>query len=360
MLVGLSGSPESVADATFLRAAPNLWWLCVGPSTTNDAVASLAPDALPSQALVQTDRATRDASAPVVPESTAVVAKVELDVCGAWITMANAGPARPVVVRRAGWVDVRGHPSESLGGAANYIAADDRVGLGPGDVLVVRRDSADPDDATAFEDVLDAALHSAGESPHALASAIASATPDSSGPVVALGVPHELGDDPRQRLAAATGVPTHELHSPGYPLADLQPDLWREPPRPPRLARLRLTRDRQSASAVRSLLDRLLASWRLTGRIDDDDVKLVATELAANAVVHSGEPHAVTVRYLGDAVRVEVTDSSAALPQPQEPTVDGLGGRGLHLVQALGSAWGTDALEHGKRVWCEIPVAAAG
>jgi anti-sigma regulatory factor (Ser/Thr protein kinase) len=111
-------------------------------------------------------------------------------------------------------------------------------------------------------------------------------------------------------------------------------------------------------SEVRSLLDRLLASWRLTGCIDDDDVKLVATELAANAVVHSGAAHAVTVRYLGDAVRVEVTDLSPRLPHPQEPDVEGIGGRGLHLVEALGSAWGAEPLGEGKRVWCEIPVAA--
>ncbi len=36
------------------------------------------------------------------------VARVELDVCGAWVTVACSGDLRPIVVRRAGWVDERG------------------------------------------------------------------------------------------------------------------------------------------------------------------------------------------------------------------------------------------------------------
>jgi anti-sigma regulatory factor (Ser/Thr protein kinase) len=88
-------------------------------------------------------------------------------------------------------------------------------------------------------------------------------------------------------------------------------------------------------------------------------VKLVATELSANAVLHSGEPDAVTVRYLGDVVRVEVTDFSSDVPQPRPQSNEALGGRGLQLVEAVGSAWGSEFLANGKRVWCEIPVAAS-
>jgi anti-sigma regulatory factor (Ser/Thr protein kinase) len=359
MLFGFSETTASHADVRVLRTAPDLWWLCVDAAVTDtDVVASLPTGALPSAALTQVVEGMSANGSATTGDRTAVVAKVELDVCGAWVTMANAGPARPVVVRRAGWVDVRGHPSASLGDPDGYEAADDRVGLGPGDVLVVRRDSADPNEPNEFDLVLDAALAHAGGTPTAIANAVAAAAAhNGSGPIVALGVPHDLGADPRQRVAQATGLPIDELASPGYPLADLQPDLWKEPPRPPRLARLRLTEDRQTVSAVRSLLDRLLASWRLFGRIADDDVKLIATELAANAVVHSREPNAVTVRYLGDLVRVEVTDQSSVLPQPREPDVEGVGGRGLQLVEALGSAWGTERLEHGKRVWCEVAVA---
>src|SRR3954451_24960466 len=162
MLVGISNSGRDGPDVTVVRAAPNVWWLCVGaPDATSDPVGSLQPGDLPSRALLE-----MDAAAPYAdPATTTVIAKVELDVCGAWVTVANAGPARPLVVRRAGWVDVRGHPSAPLGGATSYLPADDRVGLGPGDVLVVRRDSADPDDVAAFEDVLDAALHCAGGEP---------------------------------------------------------------------------------------------------------------------------------------------------------------------------------------------------
>src|SRR5947209_12658467 len=51
--------------------------------------------------------------------------RVQLDVCGAWITTTGARGVHPVVTRRAGWVDLRGQP------------AVDRVGLGPGDAFVI-------------------------------------------------------------------------------------------------------------------------------------------------------------------------------------------------------------------------------
>jgi anti-sigma regulatory factor (Ser/Thr protein kinase) len=230
---------------------------------------------------------------------------------------------------------------------------DDRVGLGPGDVLVLHLGAATAGDAVN-DLVLDACLECAGCPPQEIVDAVRAR---SAGPVAAVGVPAELGEDPLARVAAATGTPAHEVQSPGYPLGDLQPDLWREPPRPPRLARLRLTADHRSVASVRTLLDRLLASWRLANRLDPDDVKLLATELAANAVVHSGRPETVTVRYLEHVVRIEVSDRASQPPTPRAPADDAVDGRGLLLIEALSSAWGTEQLHEGKRVWCDLAVA---
>jgi anti-sigma regulatory factor (Ser/Thr protein kinase) len=339
------------------RAAPNIWWLSLAdaPALATEVLNRLQPTSMPSEALMALQRVLDPGQ-----RSSALAAKLELDVCGAWLTVANGCVERPVVVRRAGWVDLRGHPSAALGGTPSYEPTDDRVGLGPGDVLVLRLGPAAPDDPVddaVDDDLLDSCLQAAGESADAMADAVHDRV---GGRVVALGVPADLGEDPLLRVAAATGVPAHEVQTPGYPLGDLQPDLWKRPPRPPRLARLRLSVDRSSVASARSLLDRLLASWRLDRRVDPDAVKLVASELAANAVVHSGDPETVTVRYLGDVVRIEVVDRSSRQPVARNDAADALGGRGLHLVEALGSAWGSEPISGGKRVWCDLAVANGG
>lgn len=334
------------APLVTLRRAPNVWWVALTDMRTAalDVFAELGPTSMPSEALTQL--AGRAAGEPA-----ALIAKLELDVCGAWLTVANASAARPVVVRRAGWVDLRGHPVLRTAGPARR--ADDRVGLGPADVLVLHSTSGASARESWNDEVVDACLESSGRPPAAVTDAVHARV---GGDVAALGVPADLGTDPLQRVAAATGTPATDVRSPGYPLGDLQPDLWQQPPQPPRLARLRLSAERSSVADVRTLLDRLLASWRLEARLDPDDVKLVASELAANAIVHSGAPETVTVRYLGDIVRIEVTDHASDHPRPRAAGDEDVDGRGFQLIEALSSAWGTEQLDHGKRVWCELAV----
>jgi anti-sigma regulatory factor (Ser/Thr protein kinase) len=339
MVAAVAGS-----DPVAHRAGANVWWLAVAgePGSTAEVLRQLDPTHMPSQAV-----------STIAAQTAVLVAKLELDVCGAWLTVANGCVDRPVVVRRAGWVDLRGHPGSALEAQPGSEPAEDRVGLGPGDVLVLHLGSDRVINDSVDDELIDACLPLAGESAGAMAEAVHDRM---GGQVVAVGVPAELGPDPLARVAAATGVAEHEVRSPGYPLGDLQPDLWRQPPRPPRLARLRLSVDRSSVATVRSLLDRLLASWRLEERVDPGDVKLVASELAANAVIHSRAPETVTVRYLGDKVRIEVVDRSSRQAQPHSAPAEAPGGRGLHLVEALSSAWGSEAIAGGKRVWCDIAV----
>jgi anti-sigma regulatory factor (Ser/Thr protein kinase) len=331
------------ADDAFeiCRGGSNLWWLWFGSSGAFEPLLSvLGSSSLPSSALGQ--------SPGMGPAGT--LAKVELDSCGAWITLANSEAARPVVVRRAGWVDVRGHPF-----ASDQKLCDDRIGLGPGDAIVMaRRTGPGGAEATDYA-FLDRLLSVAGQEPGRIAAA-AAPSPEDGIDTVALAVPEDLGSDPRQRVARATGVPAEELDLPGYPLGDLQPELWALPPSPPRLARLRLEPDATSVRGVRSLLDRLLASWRLDNRVDPEEVKLVASELATNAVRHTGRPETATVMYSGSAVRVEVDDGSPILPEYRQAGPEDVSGRGLLLVDALADKWGVESRPDGKRVWCEIAV----
>ena len=338
-----------------IRSGDNLWWAAFaapGPRGPADVLRDSdlrSSTANPSEVLAAADQRVAAEGSGASVELT--LAKVELDVCGAWVTVANGEVSRPVVLRRAGWADLRGHPSAPLGRAVRYQPTDDRVGLGPGDALVLARRASPGDTSPEGDEArLDRLLRFAGEPPSVVQDAVAAS---SGGPVTVIGVPHDLGDDPKRRVAEAIGVPHEGLDLPDYPLGDLQPELWHEPPPPPRLARLSLGRDPAGPRAVRQLLDRLLASWRLQGRVDEDGLRLAASELATNAVRHA-EPLAATIRYLGSSVRFEVDDASPVLPAFREP--DETGGRGLPLVDSVAAAWGTERHPDGKRVWCEVAV----
>jgi hypothetical protein len=86
-----------------------------------------------------------------------------------------------------------------------------------------------------------------------------------------------------------------------------------------------------------------------------DTILLLTSEVATNAVLHTGGRFEVHVERLDDGgVRVSVTDESTEVPQHRVAAVDATTGRGLNLVDALASAWGVDNHQHGKAVWFEV------
>ena len=95
----------------------------------------------------------------------------------------------------------------------------------------------------------------------------------------------------------------------------------------------------------------------LTGSDDEfrDIVLLLTSEVATNAVLHTGDDFEVRVDLLdGGGIRVAVTDHSRQMPQPRRTPVDATTGRGLNLVDTLATAWGVDDQGHGKAVWFEV------
>lgn len=81
-------------------------------------------------------------------------------------------------------------------------------------------------------------------------------------------------------------------------------------------------------------------------------VALVLTsELVTNAVVHARTPLDVRVNVEPDLMRVAVRDHNPTLPGRRHYTPDALGGRGLHLVDAMATAWGAERCRDGKVVW---------
>ncbi len=112
----------------------------------------------------------------------------------------------------------------------------------------------------------------------------------------------------------------------------------------------------QGARAARALIVAQLAEQQ----IPFEDAAQVVAELAANAVTHGrvpGRSFRLALRVTaGPTLRIEVSDTRREFASPAvapEPWAES--GRGLFLVAALATRWGTD---HGpvplKTVWAEM------
>ena len=93
---------------------------------------------------------------------------------------------------------------------------------------------------------------------------------------------------------------------------------------------------------------------------ETDELVLLLSELATNAVQHATTEFEVGVRMAPDgrSVRVEVSDGADGYPTPQEQVADAPNGRGLHIVRALADAWGVEMRRDrpGKTVWFTMPL----
>jgi anti-sigma regulatory factor (Ser/Thr protein kinase) len=90
-----------------------------------------------------------------------------------------------------------------------------------------------------------------------------------------------------------------------------------------------------------------------------EDVVLLASELATNAVLHtaSGDGGAlrVIVRLAYGLVRVEVHDGgSDSAPGVSCTGETGESGHGLELVEAIAARWGHHGGPNGRMVWFEV------
>jgi serine phosphatase RsbU (regulator of sigma subunit)/anti-sigma regulatory factor (Ser/Thr protein kinase) len=85
-----------------------------------------------------------------------------------------------------------------------------------------------------------------------------------------------------------------------------------------------------------------------------DDAVLVASELAANAMLHAGGITVVGVTRTGDAIRLEVHDRTRVPPVMARQSTDAMTGRGLRLVASIAKEWGVEPTDEGKVVWAEL------
>ena len=108
----------------------------------------------------------------------------------------------------------------------------------------------------------------------------------------------------------------------------------------------------RSPRAARRFVADALSSWH--GEHWEAAAALLVTELVTNAVLHARTPITVQLVQAGARLRIEVSDGSPRRPAPRAYDVDATTGRGLALVERLGSRWGVELKAQGKTVWVEL------
>ncbi|WP_210593956.1 SpoIIE family protein phosphatase [Streptomyces sp. GESEQ-35] len=120
-------------------------------------------------------------------------------------------------------------------------------------------------------------------------------------------------------------------------------------------------RDVQHVRRLRHFLQGLLPEWGLAALLDD--LELLITEVVTNALIHADTEVDVRLRGYPDHLRVEVRDSDprppvllANLGPGEVGDAEAESGRGMLIVDALASSWGSSPAGRGKTTWFELAV----
>jgi GAF domain-containing protein/anti-sigma regulatory factor (Ser/Thr protein kinase) len=110
----------------------------------------------------------------------------------------------------------------------------------------------------------------------------------------------------------------------------------------------------RSAAVARRTVERVLGEAELTGLIDE--ALLLVTELVTNAIVHAGTEIELRIEAGDGGLRVEVVDRSPGSPPVIRPAPAETreGGRGVFLLDAVATEWGTRHFGGGKSVWFQL------
>jgi anti-sigma regulatory factor (Ser/Thr protein kinase) len=85
-----------------------------------------------------------------------------------------------------------------------------------------------------------------------------------------------------------------------------------------------------------------------------DDLALVTSELATNAVLHATSEFVVRVHVNRGSVRVSVFDGDPDPPVLRRSAITDPDGRGVAIVSSVAADWGVQRERDGKWVWAEI------
>jgi serine phosphatase RsbU (regulator of sigma subunit)/anti-sigma regulatory factor (Ser/Thr protein kinase) len=120
-----------------------------------------------------------------------------------------------------------------------------------------------------------------------------------------------------------------------------------------RSAAVELVGGPEVAAHARAFTYGVLASWQVGEQITDTGV-LAVSELVANAVMHGRPPVSLRLRRTDRRLIIDVSDTSDHLPRRRLARETDEDGRGIGIIAALASSWGSRPLPDGKSVWCEF------
>ena len=256
---------------------------------------------------------------------TVALARLELTADGARVTLAAAGHPLPVLARADGGVAAMlGEVGTPLGIIEQPELPEVIAELHAGDLLAFYTDgvpeAAAPKRILREDEIVELVAERAAEGPAAVVehlehTAVANA-----------------GGKPRDDIACLA-------------LQVISPPLVSE----------RFPATLEAASDVAAALEPL--SGDLGPRVAQD-LRLLATELVANAVRHAGVAKGsveMRLRLAGDRVHLSVLDDGPGFEPPQRPLVapEGPGGWGLYLVDRRAVRWGNERGDR-HRVWLEL------
>ena len=110
--------------------------------------------------------------------------------------------------------------------------------------------------------------------------------------------------------------------------------------------------------AARRVTADVLRGWLVSDHTREI-AELVVSELVGNAVEHGGGGTEIALTLVRDTLRIDVIDGNPEQPVMLSPAPIEDRHRGLLIVAALSSRWGTEPLGNGKTVWAELPVVQA-
>lgn len=163
---------------------------------------------------------------------------------------------------------------------------------------------------------------------------------------VALCAPSATVGELLERLAITLTVPVHQTREEAVAGVQVAPAARRY--------RRRLVANPAAPGLARELLVEACRDWKVPELLDDAEV--VVTELVSNAVRHAGGELVLNVALGKRFLHVSLRDGSPTPPRRRIPDAYRGGGRGLILIDALASGWGSTPVPGGKVVWATLPL----
>ncbi|MGH9225837.1 MAG: ATP-binding protein [Acidimicrobiales bacterium] len=123
-------------------------------------------------------------------------------------------------------------------------------------------------------------------------------------------------------------------------------------------AKTSLSSSASSVGAARRFVRDVLTSRHGSEQVVDIS-ELLTSEIVTNAIIHAVSGPVLVVRITRGRVRIEVQDTSPAVPVRQFAGPMASSGRGMAIVDELARDWGVEHVPQGKRVWFELPFTTA-